>query len=50
MVDHIEAEVARLPALEQHLMCEIGPEADRLQARARGQAVGLPILLKGPAS
>ncbi len=34
VVDHIEAEVARLTALEEHIMCEIGPEDERLQARA----------------
>ena len=35
VVDHIEAEVARLNALEEHIMCECGPEDERLQARAR---------------
>ena len=34
VVDHIEAEVARLNALEEHIMCECGPEDERLQARA----------------
>ena len=33
VVDHIEAEVARLNALEEHIMCEIGPEDERLQVR-----------------
>ena len=33
VVDHIEAEVARLNALEEHIMCECGPEDERLQAR-----------------
>ncbi len=31
VVDHIEAEVARLNALEEHIMCEFGPEDERLQ-------------------
>ncbi|BDA49259.1 probable ATP-binding cassette sub-family F member 2 [Coccomyxa sp. Obi] len=31
VVDHIEAEVARLNALEEHIMCEYGPEDERLQ-------------------
>ena len=31
VVDHIEAEIARLNALEEHIMCEYGPEDERLQ-------------------
>ena len=31
VVDHIEAEVARLNALEEHIMMEFGPEDERLQ-------------------
>ena len=31
VVDHIEAEVARLNALEEHIMMEYGPEDERLQ-------------------
>jgi ATP-binding cassette subfamily F protein 2 len=31
VVDHIEAEVARLNALEEHIMTEFGPEDERLQ-------------------
>ncbi len=33
VVDHIEAEVARLNALEEHIMMEYGPEDERLQVR-----------------
>ena len=31
VVDHIEAEVARLNALEEHIMMEYGPGDERLQ-------------------
>lgn len=33
VVDHIEAEVARLNALEEHILMEYGPEDERLQVR-----------------
>ena len=36
VVDHIEAEVARLNALEEHIMMEYGPEDERLQVSSAG--------------
>ena len=47
VVDHIEAEVARLNALEEHIMCEHGPEDERLQVRAavRAWSVGDAVIV-----
>lgn len=41
VVDHIEAEVARLNALEEHIMTEYGPEDERLQVCHSPQRVFL---------
>lgn len=39
VVDHIEAEMARLNALEEHIMMEYGPEDERLQVSSASHSL-----------
>ena len=47
VVDHIEAEVARLNALEEHIMMEFGPEDERLQVPSIRLTTCSPKALSG---